>query len=54
MKKKVKVCVVIPCYKVRNLVEKVIQKIDLKLVNTIIVVDDCCPENTYSYLKKKI
>lgn len=53
MKKKMKVCVVIPCYKVKNLVEKVIQKIDLKLVNTIIVVDDCCPENTYSYLKKK-
>ena len=53
MKRKLKICVVIPCYKVRNLIEKVLNKIDLKLINTIIIVDDCCPENTYSYLKKK-
>lgn len=53
MKNKSKICVVIPSYKVKNQIEKVIKKIDFRLVNKVIVVDDCCPENTGSYLIKK-
>ena len=53
MKKKKKICVVIPCYNVRNSIEKVIKKIDFKLINKVIIVDDCCPEKTGSYLIKK-
>ena len=51
--KKNKICVVIPSYKVRFLIDKVIKKIDFSLVNKVIIVDDCCPENTGSYLIKK-
>lgn len=53
MKKKIKVCVVIPSYKVKNSIEKVVKKIDFKLINKVIIVDDCCPENTGSYMIKK-
>ena len=53
MKKKIKVCVVIPSYKVKNIIEKVVKKIDFKLINKVIIVDDCCPENTGSYMIKK-
>ncbi len=53
MKKKDKICVVIPCFNVRNSIEKVIKKINFKLVNKVIIVDDCCPEKTGSYLIKK-
>ena len=53
MKKKKKICVVIPCFNVRNSIEKVIKKIDFRLINKVIIVDDCCPEKTGSYLIKK-
>ena len=53
MKKGQKICVVIPCFKVRYSIEKVIKKINFKLVNKVIVVDDCCPEKTASYLAQK-
>ena len=53
MKKRYRICVVIPCFKVRNSIEKVIKKINFKLINKVIIVDDCCPEKTASYLTKK-
>ena len=53
MRNKKKICVVIPSYKVQNIIEKVINKIDFRLINKVIVVDDCCPEKTGSYLIKK-
>ncbi len=53
MKNKKKICVVIPSYKVKDIIEKVINKIDFKLINKVIVVDDCCPEKTGPYLVQK-
>ena len=49
-----KVCVIIPCYKVKDRIENVINNIDLKIVDKIFVVDDHCPEKTGQYLKEKI
>jgi len=40
-----KLAVVIPCYRVKNLVLSVIEKIDPNVAH-IFVVDDCCPEQT--------
>ena len=53
MKKKNRVCVVIPCFNVKNSIEKVIKKINFKLIDKVIIVDDCCPEKTASHLTKK-
>ena len=35
--------VIIPCYKVKNFIDKVIKEIP-EFVNNIIIVDDSCPE----------
>ena len=48
-----KTCVVIPCYKVSNKIENVINNIDFNIVEKVFVVDDKCPENTGEILKKK-
>tara|TARA_B110000003_G_scaffold276526_1_gene323591 strand:- start:3991 stop:4722 length:732 start_codon:yes stop_codon:yes gene_type:complete len=48
------ICIVIPCYRVRHKIYSVYQKIDFKLVDKVIVVDDYCPENSGKYLQKKI
>lgn len=53
MKNKNKICVVIPCYKVRDDIEKVLKKIDFKIVDKVLIIDDCCPEKTGTYIKKK-
>ncbi len=53
MKKKKRICVIIPSYKVKNFIEKVINKVDFKLIDKVIVVDDCCPEKTGTYLVRK-
>lgn len=45
-----KISVIIPCFKVKNKILSVIKKIG-KEVNDIYIVDDCCPENTGSYVK---
>tara|TARA_A100000164_G_C21875399_1_gene757342 strand:+ start:176 stop:913 length:738 start_codon:yes stop_codon:yes gene_type:complete len=46
-----KVCVVIPSFRVRNEIKNVLKKIDKKLVDKIIVIDDFCPEKTGSFVK---
>ena len=48
---KKKICVVIPCFKVKSEISGVLKKIDIKIVDEIIVVDDCCPEKTGKYVK---
>ena len=53
MKKKYKICVVIPCFNVRDSIEKVIKKINFKLIDKVIVIDDFCPEKTAFHLSKK-
>lgn len=45
--------VVIPCYRCKNHVLSVIQKIGLE-VHKIYVIDDCCPEKTGDYVKKSV
>ena len=49
-----KICVVIPCFNVANEIEKVINKIDLKIIDKVFIIDDCCPQKTGKILKKKI
>ena len=53
MKKK-SICVVIPCYKVKDKIYKVVKKINFKIVDHIIVVDDFCPEKSVHFLKKSL
>ncbi len=47
-----KVCVIIPCYKVKDKISKVILRL-LKKSIKIIIVDDKCPQKTGAYVKKK-
>lgn len=47
------VFIVIPCYKVKNKISKVIKN-SLKFADKIIIVDDKCPQNTGNFVKKKI
>ena len=51
---KKKICVVIPCYKVRYRILKVLSNKHLLNIHKIILVDDKCPQNTGSYLKKEL
>ena len=48
---KKKICVVLPCFKVKNEIHNVLKKINTALVDKIIVVDDSCPEKTGKYVK---
>jgi dolichol-phosphate mannosyltransferase len=45
-----KICVVIPCYKVKKNILSVISSIP-GAVEKIFAIDDCCPENTGDYIK---
>ncbi len=44
-----KICVIIPCYKVKKYILDVIKSIDSN-IEKIYVVDDCCPEKTGEYV----
>ena len=50
--KKRKIAVVIPCYKVSKIINKVINKIP-KFVDKVYVIDDACPENSVKKIKSK-
>ena len=52
MKYKKKICVVIPCYKVKKKIYSVIKKINFKLVDKVLIIDDFCPEKTGNYVQK--
>jgi dolichol-phosphate mannosyltransferase len=45
--------IVIPCYKVKNKISKVIKN-TLKFADKIIIVDDKCPQKTGNFVKKNI
>lgn len=45
------ISVVIPCYKVKNHIIDVLSRIRSE-IDTIYVVDDCCPENTGNFVKE--
>ena len=48
-----RIYVIIPVYKSLNTIFNVLDKIDKKLVDKIILVDDNCPFKTSKFLKKK-
>lgn len=52
--KKNKVCIILPCYRVKNKVLTVYKKLIKKKIYCLIFVDDKCPEKSVSYLKSKI
>jgi glycosyltransferase involved in cell wall biosynthesis len=51
---KKKICVVIPCYNVKEKILSVINSKYLSKIDKIVVVDDKCPQNTGLFLKKKL
>jgi glycosyltransferase involved in cell wall biosynthesis len=50
--KKNRVCVVIPCYKVRDKILSVLKKINFKIIDKVVLVDDFCPEYSGRFAKK--
>ena len=51
---KKKVCVILPCYRVKHKIYQVYKKLSKINVDKLIFVDDFCPENSVHYLKSKI
>ena len=49
-----KVCIILPCYKVKSKIYTVYKKLVAKKFDCLIFVDDKCPEKSVSYLKSKI
>ena len=49
-----KVCIVLPCYKVKNKIYTVYKKLIIKKFDRLIFVDDKCPEKSVNYLKSRI
>jgi GT2 family glycosyltransferase len=49
-----KVCIVLPCYKVKDKIYTVYKKLIIKKFDCLIFVDDKCPEKSVAYLKSKI
>ena len=52
--KKQKVCVVLPCYRVKNKILLVYKKLYKLQIDSLIFVDDKCPQESLLYLKSKI
>lgn len=52
MKRIKKICVIIPCYKVKNEIKNLLNKIDYKLIDKVFLIDDACPENSGLEAKK--
>lgn len=51
---KKKVCVILPCYRVKEKIYNVYKKLINEKIDRIIFVDDFCPQKSVSYLKSKI
>ena len=49
-----KVCVILPCYKVKHKIYQVYKKLIRIKIDKLIFVDDCCPENSVKYLQNII
>ena len=41
-----KVCVVIPCFKVKKEIKNVLKKINFRIVDKVFLIDDACPEGS--------
>ncbi len=51
---KKKICVIIPCYRVKDKIISVLNNKKLSNIDKIVIVDDQCPDNTGLYLKNKL
>jgi dolichol-phosphate mannosyltransferase len=51
---KKKVCVILPCYRVKHKIYTVYKKLIQTNIDCIIFVDDKCPQNSVEYLKSRI
>ena len=51
---KKKVCVILPCYKVKTKIYKIYKKTVNKKFDCTIFVDDFCPEKSVSFLKSNV
>lgn len=49
-----KIAVVIPCFKVKAQIGRVIEKLPLNLINDVFVIDDCCPEESGKFVESLI
>ena len=49
-----KVCIILPCYKVKNKIYTVYKKLNQKKLDCLIFVDDNCPEKSVDFLQSKI
>tara|TARA_Y100000816_G_C25932557_1_gene486318 strand:- start:120 stop:833 length:714 start_codon:yes stop_codon:yes gene_type:complete len=47
-----KICVIIPCFNVKSKILGVLNKIDIDLVDKILLVDDKCPQKSGAYVNK--
>lgn len=50
---KKKVCIILPCYRVKHKIYTVYQKLIKTNIDCLIFVDDRCPQNSVKYLKLK-
>ena len=48
-----KICIIIPCYKVKNKIARVVSRLLKKKISKIIVIDDKCPEKSGKYVLKR-
>jgi len=51
---KKKICIILPCYRVRHKIYTVYKKLVKKKIDCLIFVDDKCPDGSVSYLQSKI
>lgn len=51
---KKKVCVILPCFRVKAKIYNIYKKTINKKIDCLIFVDDCCPEKSVNFLKSKI
>lgn len=51
---KKKVCIILPCYRVKHKIYTVYKKLIKTKIDCLIFVDDKCPQNSVKYLKSRI
>tara|TARA_B100000787_G_scaffold170026_1_gene163520 strand:+ start:3928 stop:4650 length:723 start_codon:yes stop_codon:yes gene_type:complete len=49
-----KVCVILPCYRVKHKIYQAYKQLMKLSIDKLIFVDDCCPDNSVKYLQSKI
>ena len=51
---KKKVCIILPCYRVKHKIYNVYKKLINEKIDCLIFVDDNCPDKSVKYLKSRI